>query len=493
MAAGDSSLGIIEAATDTAVIDSPAVDTSSTDTSTQDTTNVETDAQGASDSGAEGSDEGADLLDPKTGLARTDEELKALRDERAATAKGAPTEVLPQEARAGLKALKDLDGGKYAKVVKELHGSFERYAAIKEIAPGGVTEIKQLLESAGAKTVADLRTAVQNTQQTQEMISSTDELLYNADPTLCENVWSDMEAAGKGEQYGKVVSNFVEHLKGVDEAAHIELSGQMTTATLRAAGFVDVVNALAQSTDPKSVKTAQALAKWFNELEEAQTEKAKEAKIVSRERQALEKEKSTTAQAEKSKFENSVAESCEKTNNTTLGRVLGSNFLKLPFFKDFKRETLIDLGNGIKDRLYNTLKADKTYQAQMNAMWKQKNPDRAKIEQYHKAKLEDIAPEVVRLTVQNRYPGYAKGGTAAGRVASAQAKTTANTKAAAQSVSSGKPIYVATRPANIVREPVTVNGKDYSASDLVTMQIAGRAFVKTTDGRGYKLVTWRRG
>ena len=389
--------------------------------------------------------------------------------------------------------MKDLDGGKYAKVVKELHGSFERYAAIKEIAPGGVTEIKQFLSDAGAKNFSELKNVVQNTQLQSEMIASTDELLYSADPELCENVWADMESAGKGEQYGKVVSTFVDSLLQKDEAAHTELSGRMTTATLRAAGFADVVNALAQSTDPKSVKTAQALAKWFNGLEEQQTEKAKEAKIVSRERQALEKEKSSAAQAEKTKFENGVAEACEKVNNTTLGRVLGSNFLKLPFFKDFPRETLIDLGNGIKDRLYTTLKADKTYQAQMNAMWKQKNPDRAKIEQYHKSKLEDIAPEVVRSVVQNRYPGYAKGGTAAGRVASSNATKTANTKAAAQSVQAGgKPIYVASRPANIVREPVTVNGKDYSASDLVTMQIAGRAFVKTTDGKGYKLVTWRR-
>jgi hypothetical protein len=63
---------------------------------------------------------------------------------------------------------------------------------------------------------------------------------------------------------------------------------------------------------------------------------------------------------------------------------------------------------------------------------------------------------------------------------------------ATKSVASGKPIYVAARPENLVREPIKVGSKEYSASDLVTLQIMGRGFVKTPDGKGFKFITWRK-
>ena len=164
----------------------------------------------------------------------------------------------------------------------------------------------------------------------------------------------------------------------------------------------------------------------------------------------------------------------------------------MPYFKDFPYETKVDLGNGIKSNLYAALKADNAYQTQMSAMWKMKTPDRAKMIQYHTAKVDSIAADIVRQTVQNRYPGYAKGGSAAGKAAAAVVKKENATKAATQSVASGKPIYVAARPENLVREAIKVGNKDYSASDLVTLQIMGRGFVKTPDGKGFKFITWRK-
>jgi hypothetical protein len=90
------------------------------------------------------------------------------------------------------------------------------------------------------------------------------------------------------------------------------------------------------------------------------------------------------------------------------------------------------------------------------------------------------------------YPGYAKGGAAQGRVAAAAEKKAADTKAGVASVTNNKPIYVASRPANLIRETVTVGGREYKPNDLQMMQIAGRGFVKSTDGKSYRLVTWRK-
>ena len=350
----------------------------------------------------------------------------------------------------------------------------------------------------------------QKVQQQVDLISATDELLYNGDPTLWDNVIEDIKAAGHPEALGALAPSFLSKLKNHDSKAYYDTFVPHFVEGLNEVKFPTFIEKFQAALTAKGADGTAApdmaaitsavknLSDWYNSMKQDADSKTKapedtpERKKFLAEKEAFQKEKTTAAEAEKTKFENGVAEECEKNNNTVLGRALGANFLKLPFFKDFPRETLVDLGNGIKERLYNTLKADKVYQAQMNAMWKQKNPDRAKIVQYHSAKLEAIAPEVVRSVVQNRYPGYAKGGSAAGRVAAATVKKEANTKAAVQSVNTGKPVYVASRPTNLVREDVTVNGKNYTASDLITMQITGKGFVKTTDGKGYKFVTWRK-
>jgi hypothetical protein len=247
----------------------------------------------------------------------------------------------------------------------------------------------------------------------------------------------------------------------------------------------------------KITSLVKSITDWYTDLDKdakarttTPTDTPERKKFLA-EKAAFEKTRSDSATEERSKVESGIAEDCDKRNNVLLGKALGG-FLKMPFFKDFPYETKVDLGNGIKDRLYASLKADKTYQSMMSAMWKSKTPDRAKMIQYHEAKVQSIATDIVTKTVQNRYPGYAKGGSAAGKAAAAVVKKEDATKAAATSVATNKPIYVAVRPENLVREPIKVGGKDYSTSDLVTMQITGKGFVKTTDGKGFKFVTWRR-
>ena len=150
----------------------------------------------------------------------------------------------------------------------------------------------------------------------------------------------------------------------------------------------------------------------------------------------------------------------------------------MPFFKGFPRETLMDLGVGIKQKLFAQLRGDKAYQTQMDAMWKAKSPDKAKITAYHNAKLDSISEEVVRSVIQNRYPGYAKGGAAAGRVAAAADKKGADKVAADKSVATGKPIKVAIKP--------KWDAIDFDKDPQQLLYIAGKAHLK-----GGKFVTWR--
>jgi hypothetical protein len=419
--------------------------------------------------------------------------------------KAIDTEATPQNVRKALKGLRDASPAN-ANVVKELHGAYERWSAAKTVFPKGVEEMKE------AKAFIDAiggQEGYQKTQEAMDAVKGSDELLYAADPQLSKNVYEDMKAQGKEDAYGKVVGNFLGHLKEVNEKDYYAQIMPHFVNGLQESGLnikLDQLNAALGEKDAEgkpapNVRMIQAITKvmtdWYKgmETDEANRKKVPEVtpehKKFMADKEAFEKEKSTAA-AEKTKaFEEGIATECEHFNNTTLGAAL-KPFLAMPFFKDFPRETMVDLGNGIKDRLYSTLKADKAYQIQMKALWGAKSPDKAKIVAYHQTTLKNIAADIVRNTIQNRYPGYAKGGSAAGKAAAAVVKKETAVKAATQSVATGKPIYVAIRPTNLVREPIKVGGREYSTNDLQTLQITGRGFVKTTDGKSVKFVTWRK-
>lgn len=414
-------------------------------------------------------------------------------------AKAENREPLPAEIRSALKALREADP-KNAAAVKALHGSWERWNAAKEMLGtgegSGIVGLKQLLSAVGAKDLPALSQAYIEQSQMIESVKGTDELLYAADPVLSENVYEDMKAQGKEAMYGKVVSNFVEHLKTADPNAFYDnVAKPLFLQSMDEAKIPGALNALHKALVSGDTETAKAITKniadFYIQLRDENGEKSK----ISKERQAWEQERSSketeSQKAERTKVESGIAEECDKQNNVQLGKYLGA-FLRLPFFKDFPYETKVDLGNGIKDRLYATLKADKAYQTAMSTQWKMKTLNKAQMVQIHTSKLQEIGERIVRETIKNRYPGYAKGGSAAGKAAAAVVKKEAGTKAAAQSLSTMKPIYIASRPENLVRDSITVGGKTYQAEDLRTLQVMGRGFTKTPDGKGFRFVTWRR-
>ena len=485
----------------TAAPDSTAVETQVTGTPVEgtetQTTEVETPVGGT---GKETETQNAD------GTEKSPEEQEAFKTAAAAkVTSDKALEATPANVRTALKAMRDSDP-KNAGVVKELHGAFERWNAAKEVFPKGVAEMqeaKAFIESIGGPE------GYQKMQQAFEQVSATDELLYAADPTLWDNVIEDLKASGHPEALGALAPSMLQKLKAHDSDAFYNTTIPVVADALKEVhmdAFVSQFNAALSAKNDKGetvpdiakiTSLVKSITDWYSDLDKDAKSRTTapvdtpERKKFLAEKTAFEKTKADGVAADRTKFETGVAEECDKRNNVLLGKALGP-FLKMPFFKDFPYETKVDLGNGIKDRLYAALKADKGYQIQMDAMWKQKNPDRAKMIQYHDAKIQAIANDIVTKTVQNRYPGYAKGGSAAGKAAAAVVKKDTATKAATQSVATGKPIYVASRPTNLVREPIKVGGRDYSSSDLQVMQITGRGFVKTTDGKSVKFVTWRK-
>lgn len=467
------------AANGTPEVDTPEVDTPEVDAGAAE---VDTEAgkEGTED-GGEGSGEGKEKTE-------TGKEKTAGKDE-------APGDKnTPDNIRKVLKAIKDADP-KNAGAVKELHGAFERWNAAKQIFPKGVAEMKE------AKALIDLvggQDGYENLTQTVQSIEATDQLLYASDPKLWDNVIEDLKSENKLDAFGKLAPSFLDKLKSVDEKGYYEafaphfLSGLDEVNMSGAIGGLLEALKVADDADPKALAAAIAKAKgvadgmdkWLKGLQ-TKAEKSK-AEAVSPEKKALEEERAKFRKEQedyntsKSKeFKQGVAKELDSFNNRSLGTAL-KDYLKMPFFKGFPRETLVDLGNGIKTTLYRTLEADKAYQAQMKALWGVKSPDKAKISEYHQAKVDSIAADVVRKTVQQRYPNYAKGGSAAGRVAAANAKKEATQKADAAAAATGKPVYVPQKP--------KWEAIDWDKDPKQLLYIAGKAYLK---GSG-KLVTWRK-
>ena len=500
-----------DALIDFAVLDSAAattdstVETTTTETPTTETTTVEnptTEVETPVEDSTAGKETETTNAD---GTEKTPEQVEEFKKNAVAkVSSDKELEGTPANVRSALKTLKA--DPKNAAVVRELHGSYERWNAAKAVFPKGVAEMQE------AKAFIDSVGGPEGYQKSQDMINqvlASDELLYAADPVLWDNVIADLKSSGHPEAFGALAPSFLDKLKATDETAYYDAFKPHFFDGLKASNvgaFVTQFNTALAAKDATGAskpdmdaitKLVSAITGWYGDLEKEAKNKTTapadtpERKKFLTEKAAFEKTRTEDNQRKQQEFENSVATEADHKNNTILGKVLGG-FLKMPFFKDFPYETKVDLGNGIKERLYAALKADKAYQTQMDAMWKQKTPDRAKMIQYHEAKVQSIAQDIVTKTVQNRYPGYAKGGTAAGKAAAAVVKKEVAKKTDAASVNTNKPVYVASRPENLVREPIKVGGKEYSTSDLITLQIAGRGFVKSADGKSVRFVTWRR-
>lgn len=402
----------------------------------------------------------------------------------------------PENIRKALKTFRDADP-KNAAFVKTLHGAYERWEATKEIFPKGVNEMreaKQFIELVGGPE------GFEGLQGKVADIQATDELLSAGDPKLIENIVADLKGAGKLEALGKLTGPWLEAVKkndpdgyykafepefvaGLEEVKLPTVFANLLGATALEAGKENDPAALAAALS-KVKAIAGNLDKWMKDqqgkVKAAKTEDLSPERVkLNAEREAFRKQQEEFKTNETKAFQTGVSTENDKHNNTALGAAL-NDYVKMPFFKGFKEASWRDLAGGIRANLFSELKADKAYQTQMKAMWGAKTPDRGKIVEYHKSKVDSIAKDIVRRTVETRYPGYAKGGAAAGRVAAANAKKDADEKLNKEAIATGKPVYVATKP--------EWDSIDWNKDPKKYLYTAGKAYLKT----GGKFVTWRK-
>lgn len=426
----------------------------------------------------------------------------------------APEKITSESVSKYLKGLKDSDP-KSAAVTRTLRDAYFSHDAYKK-------EFSTVQEARNAKAFIEAIGGEQGWESAQSEINNiheTDALVHAGDSRVWDNVVEDLRSENHLDSLPKLVTSGLSKLKEVNPDAYweafspalyeglVEIKLPQTVdyldrafaaleSELKTAQFAEGSQFKGQSKALEGLKATIADMKRFMTDESSKDEKRKDTRVspemekLNREREAFNKQVQERDVKERNDFKNSVATELEKTNNTTLGAALAP-YLKMAFFKDFPLPTKQDLGRGIKAHLYNTLENDKAYQIQMKNYWSAKSPDRAKIAEYHKTKMDAIAKDIVKTVIEQRYPNYAKGGSAAGKIAAQKTKTAAATKASTQSVQSGKPIYVAAKPKDLIRDEITVGGKELSKSDLQMLEITGKGYVKGTNGV-VRFITWRK-
>jgi len=382
MSAGDVS-GLIDLAT-TPDVSAPAPSPEETVTSTPETDQAPVDTDVSSD---------------PTDVA--EEQQQGETDEKSIDARTNPAAV-----RAALKALRDSDP-KMAPIARQLNDAFGRYNAYKSVFPkvADAQNARALLDAVGGEE------GFTGLQESVKAIQATDAKLYAGDPSVIDDIIEDMRSEGKIDAFGKLAKPFLEKLRATDEKAYFAAMKPHFYEGLRGVGFGNVVQNLAQllSGDQPNIEGARALttqmSEWFEDLKAGVDSQSKET--LDPERQAFEQERTKFQTERQQEFQKGVATECDSHNNKALGTALKS-YLKMPFFKGWSRESLVDLGAGLKQQLYAELGQDKAYQTQMDAFFSQKSPDKAKIERFHQAKVDSMAPRIVKDLLNRRYPGFAK-------------------------------------------------------------------------------------
>ena len=497
----------------TPVVDATVDSGTTTDDSavTTDDTTVNTDDTTVADSGknADGTD--------KTPEQKA-EEAKVTKEGKGKTQTTTDGKGTPDSISKVLKAIKDADPTN-AGAVKTLRDSYFGEQAYKKTFPTvqAAREAKSFIEAiGGAEGWESTQGIIQNVKQSNE-------LLHAGDPKIWDNIVDDLKTENHLDALPKLASGGLDTLKKNNAEQYYEVIAPHFLAGLETVKLPTAIASLTKylgvakeeltkaeyKGETRGIQALEQLTKdmdeWIKGLQseeknrkEAATKVDPERLKLDADRKAFTEQQTKAEQAKATEFKQGTAKELDSFSNKALGKELTS-YLTLPFFKGMPQKGedgghapwKIDLGNGIKQALYQALESDKSYQIAMKAQWGQKTPDKAKIAEIHNTFLANNGADIVKRVIEARYPNFARGGSATGRVAAAAVKKDKETKITDTSVSTGKPVYVSIKPKELVRDTIKVAGKEYSPSDLTMLEVTGKGFVKTTDNK-VRFVTWRK-
>lgn len=373
----------------------------------------------------------------------------------------------PDSIRKALKAFRETSP-ENAPVAKELHNIVGRYNAYKQEFPtvSAAREAKAILGAVGGTE------GLASLQETLRSVNDTDSKLYSGDPRVIDDLIEDFKRENKLDAFGKLAQPFLDKLRTTDEKAYRAALRPHFFQGLVDSNFPTVLGALSEELGAEKPNVDKLkgivsnIAKWLDGERNAVESGAKAN--LDPDRQAFEKERTEFQTAKQKEFQASVNADWNRENSRVLGEALRP-YMKLPFAKNWTDGTKQSLAREIMGTLLTDLTADKTYQSQMDALWNTKSPDKAKILDYHKAKVETIGKRIVNQVLENRYPGFRK---ATSTIKAKPATTTTEAPRA------GRPSFITTKPA--------LDQMDMTKDPDRMLLTTGRAYLK---GSG-KFVSW---
>ena len=271
--------------------------------------------------------------------------------------------------------------------VRQLHQAFERSREYQKAFPtvSAARDAARILSThGGPEGAAELLSSIQES----------DNLLYAGDPKLLDNIVEDLKSSGNLEALGKLGPAFLDKLRTVDQAAFYKTMAPHFLQSLQEVnllggkdgGAIDgLINAFNAGDKKAMADILNGIVNWYQGLRKTAGQLA--GKPGSEGEAAWQTEKRQFEESKVQAAKQEIVGGAQKFNRQTLGTSL-KPFLAMPFFKGMPRETLTHLADTIQNNLRVDLSKDKTYQAQVSALMKMKNPDKAKILEYHSAKVQ---------------------------------------------------------------------------------------------------------
>lgn len=388
--------------------------------------------------------------------------------------------ITPSKMRAALKAWKDAnpENKAHAKELNDAIGRLEEYnkhfPSAKE-----AREFKTFVDGVGGME------GIRNLQSLSDNIAETDAMVHSGDPQIIANIVEDLKEAGKLDSLGKLMGPMIKATmendpKGFDKAMRPYFAQSLSKYQVGQA-----LEGIFQAFDAKDAKALEArlthLGRWFNGVMSSANKKDEEP-AADPEKQRLQKEIDSYKENDEKVFRSSLTDATTKSASTSVVSTLNKIFKANTYFKDFPVETKRALAKDIREAVWGHLNSQKTYSDSMKSLYKTR--DAARIQKAHDDKFNESVEEVARKLLKNRYPGYDRSGPRTAATAAAKSST------ATQTTGSNQAAYVPERPKTLIRDSVTYNGKTYDSNDLMTMQIAGKGFIR--EGTKLRFITWRK-
>lgn len=383
-----------------------------------------------------------------------------------------------------LSEIKKTDPALATRLHQEVKNSLEAKAFLKTVAP----EAKDWKEA--AKILSE-RVAPE-IQKQLDAVTATDELLYSPNPedhkTLAGNVIEDLKSsvgeADTPERFSSLTSTFIEKLKEVNPQAHTQLTRSTFLDASESSGLIESLNKLNAHLGAGRTAEAKALLSDISKFYQAEIS-AEQAGAKARTDQQAAQAKETTARVEALKKDCGV-----KVNslcNQRLGRQLAPYLSKE--LKGLDRTAQENVAAELYKALQAKLGTDNDHVAKFSKLYAQAKTQKhfdSMIKEFETRLTPDYVKKTVEETLKRLYP--AKFQTVAPKAPAPKAPAT--TKVSVNGVLQDA-VLLSKRPDGLIRDYVNFKSREYHASDLSTMQMMSRGFIKGKDGKP-TLCTWRK-